>query len=68
VARIFSFTVDRLSEGMSMDPKRQRRCHVAYATDRHDRQGFSAMSSEMPHIAEEIHEKIEERLARDRGE
>jgi hypothetical protein len=29
---------------------------------------FSAMRSEMPHIAEEINEKIEERLARDRGE
>jgi CRP/FNR family transcriptional regulator, cyclic AMP receptor protein len=28
---------------------------------------FSAMRSEMPHIAEEINEKIEERLARDRG-
>jgi CRP/FNR family transcriptional regulator, cyclic AMP receptor protein len=29
---------------------------------------FSAMRSEMPHIAEEIQKKIEERLARDRGE
>ena len=29
---------------------------------------FSSMRSEMPHIAEEIRKKIEERLARDRGE
>lgn len=29
---------------------------------------FSAMRSEMPHIAEEIQKKIEKRLARDRGE
>ena len=29
---------------------------------------FSAMRSEMPHIAEEIQRKIEERLARDRSE
>jgi CRP-like cAMP-binding protein len=29
---------------------------------------FSAMRSKMPHIAEEIQKRIEERLARDRGE
>jgi CRP-like cAMP-binding protein len=29
---------------------------------------FSAMRSEMPHVAKEIQEKIEERLTQDRGE